>query len=446
MSGPAVRSPRTRRRSHSKAHRVAGVGLAALTLTSVLTACGSEPDSPPTLTWYINPDSGGQAEIAARCTEAAGGRYSIVTSTLPRTASEQRQQLVRRLAANDSSIDIMSLDPPFIPEFAQAGFLAPMPEGLAERVSTDVVPSAIDGATWDGQLVTVPFWANTQLLWFKRSVVEAAGLDMTQPVTWDQLLEVAVSQDTGIAVQGDRAESLTVFFNALIESAGGSIIAENSTDPEEIVLGLESEAGYRAGEVLKSIADAGVGGPALSTASEDTSATDFESGDASFMVNYPFVYPRALGSVADGTLEQSVVDDYGWAVFPRVDESMNAAPPYGGINLGVGASSQYPDLAYEATECITTSENQAYYFITNGNPASDATVYEDQAVLDEFPMAPTILGSLELAVPRPQTPYYSEVSGGLQRAYHPFDTVQPVETAAAATDLLTAVLSKEQLL
>lgn len=426
--------------------RAVGAGVAAVALTSVLTACGSDSGGPPTLTWYINPDSGGQAEIAARCTAAAGGQYTITTSTLPRQASEQRQQLVRRLAANDSSIDIMSLDPPFIPEFAQAGFLAPMPEGLADRVTTDVVPSAIDGATWDGQLVTVPFWANTQLLWYKKSVAAAAGLDMTQPVTWEQLIAAGESQGKGVAVQGARAESLTVFFNALIESAGGSIIAQNSTNPDEIQLGLETDAGARAGEVLNAIATSPVAGPALSTATEDTSATDFESGDAGFQVNYPFIYPRGLAAVADGTLEQSVVDDYGWAVYPQVDAGTPSAPPYGGINLGVGASSKNPDLAYAATECITSTENQAYYFVSNGNPASDQTVYTDPAVLEEFPMAPTILESLKLAAPRPQTPYYSEVSGGLQRSYHPYSSVDPQQTARAATELITAVLQKKELL
>ena len=41
----------------------------------------------------------------------------------PTTPSQQREQLVRRLAAKDSSIDLMSLDPPFVAEFANAGFL-----------------------------------------------------------------------------------------------------------------------------------------------------------------------------------------------------------------------------------------------------------------------------------------------------------------------------------
>ncbi|WP_235495416.1 extracellular solute-binding protein [Geodermatophilus sp. Leaf369] len=396
--------------------------------------------------WYTNPDSGGQAELAARCTEAAGGAYTITTSVLPRESSAQREQLVRRLAANDASIDIMSLDPPFIPEFAQAGFLAPVPEDVAERVTTDVVASAIEGSTWDGELVTVPWWANTQLLWYRTSVAEAAGLDMTQPVTWDQIITAAQDQDRLIGVQGIRAEALTVWFNALIESAGGSIIAENSTDPEQIQLGLTSDAGVRATEVMRDISNSGQVGPALSTANEDSTATGFESDQAGFMVNYPFVYARALAAVEGGTLDQSAVDDYGWAVYPQVDEGTDAAPPYGGINLGVGAYSEHTDLAYEATECITSTENQAFYFVNDGNPASDTAVYDDPAVLEDFPMAPTILQSLEQAAPRPQTPYYSEVSGGLQREYHPTASVDPSSTPQAATELIEAVLRKEQLL
>ena len=91
-------------------------------------------------------------------------------SVLPRDASAQREQLARRLAAKDSSIDIMSLDPPFIPEMAEPGFLAPVPDDVAQRVTQNVVAGALAGATWDDELVTVPFWANTQLLWYRKSV------------------------------------------------------------------------------------------------------------------------------------------------------------------------------------------------------------------------------------------------------------------------------------
>jgi len=436
----------TTHRSPGRTPRRRGLaGSAALLVTAgTLAACGSDDGGASTLTWYTNPDSGGQAEIASRCTEEAGGAYTIEVAQLPRESAQQREQLIRRLAAEDSSIDIMSLDPPYIPEFAQAGFLAPVPQDVAQRVTEDVVQSAIDGSTWDDELVAVPFWANTQLLWYKKSVAEAAGLDMQQPVTWEQLVAAAQDQDTTIAAQGIRAEALTVWLNALIESAGGSIIEETAENPEDIQLGLESDAAVAAAEVMKSVSE--VGGPAFSTAGEDANVTDFEEGDAAFMVNWPFVWPRALSAVEAGTLDQSVPDDYGWALYPRVTEDEESRPPYGGINLGIGAFSKNVDAAYEAAECIVSEENQAYYFITNGNPAAKGTVYDDPDVVEKFPQAPVIRESLENAAPRPQTVYYSEVSGALQREYHPASSLDPETVGTNANELITAVLAGEQLL
>jgi len=108
------------------------VALCAASALVGLTACGGSEDS-TRLTWYINPDGGGsnpegkgQAQIAAQCTEQAGGAYSIEVQLLPNSASDQRQQLLRRLAGGDASVDLMSLDPPFIPEFSQAGLPVPV--------------------------------------------------------------------------------------------------------------------------------------------------------------------------------------------------------------------------------------------------------------------------------------------------------------------------------
>jgi multiple sugar transport system substrate-binding protein len=419
----------------------------AAVAAGVLSGCGSGAEAgPPTLTWYINPDSGGQKEIAARCTTAAGGRYRIAVTLLPRESSEQRQQLVRRLAAHDSSIDLMSLDPPYIPEFSEAGFLAPIPPEMAARVSKDVVRSALAGATWREKLVAVPFWANTQLLWYRKSVAAAARLDMSKPVTWDQLIKAAQARTTQFAVQGRRAESLTVWINALITSAGGAIITNpEARNPKDVRLGLTSDAANRAGAVMRSIADAKVGGPALSTAGEDANVAAFENGSAGFMVNWPFVWTKAQSGVSGGTLKPEVPADYGWALYPRVVPDKPSAPPYGGINIGVSTFSRSPGAALAAAECVTSVPNQAYYFATNGNPAANAKAFDDPAVRQAFPMADTIRQSLVQAAPRPQTPYYSEVSEGLQRMYHPSAAVDP-GTRQRAADLILAVLAKKKLL
>ena len=432
----------TRRRSR----RALGGAAAGLVLASTLAACGGgEAGAAPTLNWYINPDSGGQAAIAARCSEASNGAYTIEVSQLPRDSPSQREQLVRRLAAEDTSIDLMSLDVVFPPEFAQAGFLAPVPEDVAQEVTEGVFQGAVDSATWNDELVAVPFWSNTQLLWYRKSVAEAAGLDMSQPVTWDQLIEAAESQDVLLSAQGRRSESLMVWFNALLESAGGQYIEESGDSPESIQFGLATPEADRASEVMAAVANSSAVGAGFTTASEDTSATEFESDDAGFMVNWPFVYAQALTKVEAGTLDQSVPDDYGWALYPAVDEGTPSAPPLGGIDIAVSAFSRNPDLAFEAAACIVEDENQAEYMITNGNPASSEAVYDDPEVQEAYPMYETIRESLELAASRPLSAYYAEVLGSFLREFHPPGSVND-QTGERTEALTRAILSGDQLL
>lgn len=419
---------------------------AAAAMVFGLVACGGD-SGPPTLTWYINPDDGGQAEIARRCTDEAGGDYRIETSLLPREASAQREQLARRLAAGDSSIDLISLDPPFIPEFAEAGFLAEIPDDVAETVTQDVVQGAIDGATWKDELVAVPFWANTQLLWYRKSVAEAAGLDLeNEPVTWQQLIDAAAQEEVFLGVQGIRAEALTVWINALVASAGGEIITNPEAAIDEVELGLDSHAGRRAAEIVGTIARDGLGGPALSNQDENGAMLQFQGENGSFMVNWPFVWAATQAGVEQGNLDQSLIDDIGWAMYPAVAEDEWSRPPYGGINLGIGAFSEYVDEAMDASQCIASVENQAYYMVTNGNPASNSEAYNDPEVQEAFPMADLIHESLEQAGPRPQTPYYNEVSTGLQNTWHPPSSVRPDSSPESATTLITEVLKGERLL
>jgi multiple sugar transport system substrate-binding protein len=434
-----------RRRRWRSRVLAAGVATAAL---AALAGCAGGPAGPPTLNWYINPDDGGQAEIAQRCSAASGGKYSIAVTTLPRQSSAQREQLVRRLAAGDSSIDIMSIDPPYIPEFAEAGFLAPVPPDVAGRTTAGIVESAKKGSSWRGQLVTVPFWANTQLFWYRKSMIAGSGVDPTKPVTWDQLIAGAQRKDKQLAAQGVKAESLTVWLNALVESGGGEIVTNPSPDnPKGVELGLDSPQARKAAEIMKAVGATGVGGPGFSTASEEENADAFQDGDAMFAALWPSsLWGKIKSSVEEGSAPASLLADTGWGEYPRVDAAKPSAPPYGGINLGVGDASPHPDLAYQAIECIVSPQNQAYYFVANGNPAVKESVYSDPQVLKEFPMAPLIKQSLDQAAPRPQLAYYAEVSESIQRNYHPTAGIDPVTVGPATAALIKAVLAKEKLL
>ena len=420
---------------------------AAAVLAGVLVGCGGgSGGGPPELTWYINPDNGGQAELGEKCEARSGGRYRITTSILPNDASSQREQLVRRLAAKDKGIDLMSLDPPFIAEFAEAGFLRPYTEAERAELTEGVLEGAVEGATWQGQLMGAPFWANSQLLWYRKSVAAEAGINpAANPVTWAQIIDAAEKTGTTVGVQARRYEGYMVLVNALVASAGGTILK----DPEQgrdVTPSIGGDAGRRAAEVIANLARSGAADPALATSDEEVARATFQSDDGGFMVNWAYVYGAAQEAVEEGSLAPAVLQDIGWARYPRVDPGKPSRPPVGGINLGIGAYSRHQDLALEAVRCLTTEESQREYMLKSKNPAALASVYQHPEVRRVFPMADLIRESIAEGAPRPQTPYYTDVSAAVTRAFHPPSSVDPGRTPQAAGKLITDVLKDRKLL
>lgn len=423
---------------------LAGV-LAFVLMATALVACGGEPDT-STLNWYINPDNGGQAELAAKCTAAAGGRYRVETSVLPNEATGQREQLVRRLAAEDESIDLMSLDPPFVAEFAAAGFLRPFAEAEADGLTDGVLEGPVESARWDGKLVSAPFWANSQLLWYRKSVAAKAGIDPAGgPVTWEQIIGAAEQTGTTVEVQGRRYEGYMVLINALVASAGGTILA-NPEAGKDARPALDSDAGRKGAAVIDRLAGSRAADPGLSSADEEAARAAFQRPRGGFMVNWPYTYGAAQEAVADGTLDRSVLEDIGWARYPRVTPDQESQPPLGGINLAVSAFSRHAGAAVEAVRCITSAQSQQEYMVGAKNPAARASVYDDPEVRKVFPMADLIRESINDSAPRPQTPYYTDVSSAVVRTFHPPARVRPERTPAEAADLIVEVLHDRELL
>ncbi len=424
-----------------------GAASVAVIAAAGLSGCSSDTAANE-LTWYINPDGGGsdptkggQAQLAAECTKAAKGEYSIKIQQLPNSASDQRQQLLRRLAASDPGMDIMSMDPVFVAEFAEPGYLDPVPAEKEATLTEDAVKPIVESAKWKDKLVAAPMWANTQLLWYRKSVVKAAGLDVSKPVTWDQVISAAKDRKKVIGVQSRLYEGYMVWINALVEGAGGTIIESGADNAEAMELGLDSPAGKAGAAVIKKVAQTGVGGPAMGSNNETTSL-DFFSQDSTsgFMVNWPYVW-AALSSSSPKMLA-----DIGYARYPQTVAGTASKPPLGGIELGVNSASQKKDLAWDAVACITTQEHQKLYMLGTGNPASRKAVYDDPEVKKQFPMAALIRESLDEGAPRPLTQYYGDISTAIQQKYSPPDTVDPATTPSAATDLIKAVLKGDALL
>jgi len=434
-------------RSSRKRTRRRWVLIAAALLPLGLGACASENAGPPKLTWYINPDNGGQKTLAAKCAGQSNGAYTIDVQVLPNDADAQREQLVRRLAAADSSVDLMSLDPPFVAEFANAGYLKPITDAADVKQLTDgVLAGPMKTASWKNQLVATPFWANTQLLWYRKSVAKAAGIDPTaSDFTWMKMIDAAEKQGTKIGVQGRRYEGYMVWINALIASGGGQIIT-NADQGAKATPTVASPAGDAAADVVGRLARSSASPADLSTAGEEEARSLFQGSGGGFMVNWPYVYGAAKEAQSKGALDQSVIDDIGWARYPRVMADKASAPPLGGIDLAIGNYTAHPTEALAAVKCITSLENNIQYMVESGNPAARGAAFDAPEVLKVFPMAPLIRDSINDAGPRPITPYYGDVSTSVQRTWHPATAVQSPTTPQSTDELMGEVLSGGRLL
>lgn len=442
--------------------------MAALTAGSMVTACGSAEDG--IVISYYTPanEMATFTAVAQKCNEQLGGRFTIEQVSLPKGADDQRLQLARRLTGNDKSLDVMALDVVWTAEFAEAGWALPLsddPAGQAESdAAADTLPGPLETAKWQDKLYAAPITTNTQLLWYRADLMSAP------PTTWDQTVAEAKRQyaaggPSWIAVQGKQYEGLVVWFNTLLESAGGQVLSD---DGETVTLTDTPEhraATVKALQIIKDVATAPGADPSITQTDEGTARLALEQGKAALEVNWPFVLPSMLenavkGGVAflplneDPTLASAIneagsfspTDEqfdtayeasrkvFGFAPFPSVREGEPARVTIGGLNLAVGKNTQHKAEAFEAIRCLRNVDNQRYTSVEGGLPAVRASLYDDPAFQEKYPQYEIIRQQLTNAAVRPATPVYQAVSTRISATLAPITEIDPERTADELTE------------
>lgn len=398
----------------------------------ILCGCTEQPSKTPRLRWYVfDEPSGAFARATERCTEASDGRYHIELVRLPADADQQREQLVRRLAAGDSDIDIIGMDVIWTAEFAEARWIVPWQGDVADEAREGRLDASVETATYDGKLWAVPFTTNTQLLWYRSDRVKAS------PKTWDEMIHVAerLGEPGTIQAQGERYEGLTVFFVSLLASAGGSVLTADGRN-----VSLDAEPTRRALSIMRRLATSSAADPSLPTAREDQARLAFEQGQSSFMINYTYVWPSAKTNAPE------VAAHMRWARWPAVIEGRPSRVTIGGINLGVGAHSRHPELAQRAAACIASEPNQRVAATLGGLPPTLAALYDDDEVRHTFAFADLLRETLRDAVQRPQTPLYTDVSLAISHTLHPMREIDPAEDIERLRKAVQRALRSEGLL
>ncbi|MEO8815379.1 MAG: extracellular solute-binding protein [Mycobacterium sp.] len=444
--------------------RLGAAALVTLTVVSVASACGSTADGRVVISLYTPAnDTATFTSIARRCTDEFDGRLSIAQVSLPRAADDQRLQLARRLTGNDRTLDVMALDVVWTAEFAEAGWALPLsadPAGRAEAdVTTDTLPGPLATARWHNRLYAAPITANTQLLWYRADLMDSA------PTSWDAMVTEAsrlhaAGEPSWIGVQAKQYEGLVVWFNTLLESAGGRVLADDGRTVTLIDTPAHRAATVAALRIMKAVATAPGADPSITQTDEGTARLAFEQGRAALEVNWPFVLPSMLENAVKGGVaflplnrrsdltgsidsagsfapsdEQFRVayeasrEVLGFAPYPQVQPGQPAKVTLGGLNLAVAKTTRHRAAAFEAVRCLRNVANEKYIAIEGGLPSVRASVYADPQFTAKYPQHSVIRQQLTDAALRPVTPVYQVVSTRISATLAPITAIDPEGTA-----------------
>jgi multiple sugar transport system substrate-binding protein len=340
------------------------------------------------VTWCIGKDTSGAFQTVVDSFNEANPDANVKLLQLPEAADEQRRLQIQRLRAESPECDVLGMDVIWTAEYAAQGWLLDVSDFISQN-GDKFIESTVDTTEYEGKNYAVPFNSNAGFIYYRTDEVDQA------PQDWESLYEQA-AQGNGVVYQGFRYEGLTVNFLELLYSAGGNVLSED---------GKEATAdSQEVRDVLKFMADGiknGAAPKAVTTYKEEESRRAFESGNATFMRNWPYAY--SLGK------ESRIAENFDITTFPGYAGNEGAGV-LGGYDLAISSYSKNPDGSLAFIEYATGAEQQKIMATEASLPPTLTAVYDDPEVKKVLPFAEELRTALEQAQPRPVSPVYPQIS------------------------------------
>jgi multiple sugar transport system substrate-binding protein len=340
------------------------------------------------VTWCIGKDTTGAFGTVIDNFNKANPKANVKLLELPEAADDQRRLQIQRLRAKSSECDVLGMDVIWTAEYAAQGWLKDVSDYISQN-GDKFIKSTVDTTDYTGKNWAVPFNSNAGFIYYRTDQVKEA------PKDWESLYKEA-QQNDGVVYQGFRYEGLTVDFLELLYSKGGSIVSDDgkqaTADSQEVK------------DVLTFMADGiknGAAPKAVTTYKEEEARRAFESGNATFMRNWPYAY--ALDK------KSKIGSKFDIATFPGF-AGQQGAGVLGGYNLGISAYSKNPEGSLAFIDFATEADQQKIMATEASLPPTVSATYDDPAVKKAMPFAGELRTAIEQAKARPVSPVYPQIS------------------------------------
>ncbi|MDT0342923.1 extracellular solute-binding protein [Streptomyces litchfieldiae] len=404
----------------------------------VLAACGGSGSD----------GDGGAIELTISANAATGGKNTeeaewIEEWVIPAFEAEQRdrgvevdvsfepsgvddEQFKTRLALDlqaGAGPDILTLDGIWVGEFAQAGYIEPLPDTDWDGWSQ--IPEAVQQlAAFEDQLYGIPWGTDGRVLFYNKELFAEAGLPADwQPTSWAEITEAAealagLDGVTPIQLNAGTAMGEATTMQGLLPLLAGA--GEEIHDGEEWTgasAGLTEALAF-----YEEIYGGGLGDPVLQEEAQgrDKSFERFAAGEIGILVEGDYFW-RSVINPDGGTAPMDNRDEaVGWALIPAAEPGAGVGGQdfvsmSGGSVRVVNPASDHADVAYELLTFMNSAE--AITAAVEGDARITARTDVNDQVLAGDPLLSFIAEEvLPLTTFRPPLAEYPQVSVLLQEA------------------------------
>ncbi len=260
------------------------------------------------------------------------------------------ERLTTALSSDTETPDVVEIGNTQAPTFTSVGAFSDLTDRLDEWGGDDLLPGFVEGATVDGATYAVPYYAGSKVVYYRKSLLEAAGLPV--PTTLDQFVDTAAA----LKAANPAPEFSGFWFPgqdwrngvALVWAHGGEIATADGDAWSGSLSSPQSQAGLARAQELFATSGAG------KDANEEDPQVPFCAGQAA-MVSAPGWLLGVLEDPETGCPD--LVADIGAFALPGLDGGV-APVLLGGSDIAVSAASQHQEEALALVGIMLSEEYQ----------------------------------------------------------------------------------------
>jgi ABC-type glycerol-3-phosphate transport system substrate-binding protein len=194
-------------------------------------------------------------------------------------------RIVMDVSTGVGTFEVIGMDPMFIPEFVEAGWIWPIDEYVNKDAAydvNDVMPKYLGINKYKDKLYGLPVYGETTIIWYRKDLFDQAGV--RPPDTLEEFWNAAKKFHNppgvyGVAMRGMRGSSMNMFIYTTFMKAFGAEFFDSSWNPA-----FNNEAGVKAAEYYRDILTK-YGPPGVATFTWDDTAIAYANSQVAMIID-----------------------------------------------------------------------------------------------------------------------------------------------------------------